>query len=63
MPTQIDQLELQVDPAPAAAAGGGGEAPLSQLPSPQQALRAAWLAARQAELQARWAAFDRDDER
>ncbi len=63
MPTQIDQLELQVDPAPPGGGRLGGSEPLSVLPSPQQALRAAWLAARQAELLARWAGFDRDDER
>lgn len=62
MAVQIDSLEVQLDSAPPAGSGGdAGAAPL--LPSPQQALREAWLAARRAELQARWSAFDRDDER
>jgi hypothetical protein len=62
MPVQIDNFELQVDSAPPGTSGTGARQP-PPLPNPQQALREAWLAERRAELQARWSAFDRDDER
>jgi hypothetical protein len=62
MPVQIDTMELQLDSTPAGSASTLAR-PAPPLPTPQQALREAWLAERRAELQARWSAFDRDDER
>ena len=60
MPVQIDELEVNVEGAPAA---GQATAPASPLPRLENAWRLAWLAARQDEQQARLAATDRDDER
>lgn len=62
MPVEINEFELLVENQPPAGATSAAGRP-SPLPSPQQDLRDAWMAARRAELEARWAAFDRDDER
>lgn len=60
MAVQIDELEVNVEGTPAA---GGAATPPRPLPQWTEPWRMAWLAARQAEQQARWAATDRDDER
>lgn len=60
MPVHIDELDVNVSNAPTAAAAAQQLPPQPPLP---ERWRAAWIAARAAEDEARHAAHDRDDER
>jgi hypothetical protein len=59
MPVHIDELDVNVSPAPTAATAASAP---PQPPLPER-WRAAWIAARAAEDEGRHAAHDRDDER
>ena len=59
MPVHIDELDVSVSPASAAAAAVS----LPPQPPLPERWRAAWIAGRAAEDEARHAAHDRDDER
>jgi len=59
MPVHIDELDVSVSPAPTTATA----ASLPPQPPLPERWRAAWIAARAADDEARHAAHDRDDER